>query len=159
MIRFFQPTTSPGRYFTSPYFRGQITTLPPSDHQTHDRSSRQLELSPLLHLYRHRCISGPLIRNSFLRTTSSSAVAALQPTNIASMPSYGSLHSPSLRKMENSRVQYGSSRKRVSLGNIIGDPFALATISISAVCFYSCVLKRMRQTVCGGVSTVLTVCN
>jgi hypothetical protein len=35
--------------------------------------------------------------------------------------------------MENSRVQYGSGRKRVSLGNIIGDPFALATISIAAV--------------------------
>ncbi|KAH8908125.1 hypothetical protein BR93DRAFT_927161 [Coniochaeta sp. PMI_546] len=36
--------------------------------------------------------------------------------------------------MENSRVQYGSGRKRVSIGNIIGDPFALATISIAAVC-------------------------
>ncbi|KAK3364584.1 high osmolarity signaling protein SHO1 [Lasiosphaeria hispida] len=47
------------------------------------------------------------------------------------MPSYGSLHSPSLRKMENSRVQYG--RKRISMGNVIGDPFALATISISAL--------------------------
>ncbi len=48
------------------------------------------------------------------------------------MPSYGSLHSPSLRKMEHSRGQYGS-RKGISIGNIIGDPFALATISISAV--------------------------
>jgi len=48
------------------------------------------------------------------------------------MPSYGSLHSPSLRKMEHSRVQY-SSRKGISMGNIIGDPFALATISISLV--------------------------
>jgi SHO1 osmosensor len=48
------------------------------------------------------------------------------------MPSYGSLHSPSLRKMEHSRVQYGS-RKGISMGNIIGDPFALATISISVV--------------------------
>ncbi|KAK1758017.1 hypothetical protein QBC47DRAFT_132207 [Echria macrotheca] len=47
------------------------------------------------------------------------------------MPSYGSLHSPSLRKMENSRAQYG--RKRMSLGNVIGDPFALATISIAAL--------------------------
>lgn len=44
---------------------------------------------------------------------------------------YGSLHSPSPRKMENSRAQYG--RKRINMGNIIGDPFALATISISAV--------------------------
>jgi SHO1 osmosensor len=47
------------------------------------------------------------------------------------MPGYGSLHSPSLRKMEYSRPQYG--RKRMSLGNIIGDPFALATISIATL--------------------------
>ena len=33
--------------------------------------------------------------------------------------------------MENSRVQYG--RKRMSLGNVLGDPFALATISIAVV--------------------------
>ncbi|KAK4186353.1 hypothetical protein QBC35DRAFT_273511 [Podospora australis] len=46
------------------------------------------------------------------------------------MPTYGSLHSPSLRKMEQSRASYGRS-KRVNLGNIIGDPFALATISIA----------------------------
>lgn len=50
------------------------------------------------------------------------------------MPNYGSLHSPSLRKMENSR-QYG--RRGVDTGNIIGDPFALATISISAVSLLS----------------------
>ncbi|OAA60234.1 high osmolarity signaling protein [Niveomyces insectorum RCEF 264] len=49
------------------------------------------------------------------------------------MPSYGSLHSPSLRKMEQSRgPQYGR-RKGISVSNIIGDPFALATISISAL--------------------------
>lgn len=47
------------------------------------------------------------------------------------MPGYGSLYSPSLVKMEHSRA-YG--RKRMSLGNILGDPFALATISISIVC-------------------------
>jgi len=47
------------------------------------------------------------------------------------MPSYGSLHSPSLRKMENSR--YGGGRRGISLGNVIGDPFALATISIAAL--------------------------
>lgn len=47
------------------------------------------------------------------------------------MPPYGSLHSPSLRKMEQSRPQYG--RKRISMGNLIGDPFALATISIATV--------------------------
>ncbi|CAK7236214.1 Transmembrane osmosensor [Sporothrix curviconia] len=48
------------------------------------------------------------------------------------MPSYGSLRSPSLRKMEQSRAQYGR-RHGISIGNIIGDPFALATISISAL--------------------------
>lgn len=49
------------------------------------------------------------------------------------MPGYGSLHSPSLKKMEYSRPQYG--RKRMSMGNIIGDPFALATLSIATVSF------------------------
>jgi SHO1 osmosensor len=47
------------------------------------------------------------------------------------MPYYGSLDSPSLQKMEQSRAGYG--RKRMSLGNVIGDPFALATISIAAL--------------------------
>lgn len=45
------------------------------------------------------------------------------------MPSYGSLHSPSLRKMDHSRAQYG--RKGMNMGNVIGDPFALATVSIA----------------------------
>ena len=35
--------------------------------------------------------------------------------------------------MEQSRAGYG--RKRMSMGNVIGDPFALATISIAAVSF------------------------
>lgn len=46
------------------------------------------------------------------------------------MPNYGSLHSPSLRKMEYNRQ---NRRRGIDIGNIIGDPFALATISISAV--------------------------
>ncbi|KAF2259397.1 high osmolarity signaling protein sho1 [Lojkania enalia] len=45
------------------------------------------------------------------------------------MPSYGSLGSPSLRKMENGYSSGG--RSTFSVGRIIGDPFALATISIS----------------------------
>jgi SHO1 osmosensor len=47
------------------------------------------------------------------------------------MPSYGSLGSPSLRKMENGHG-YGQ-RSTFSVGRIIGDPFALATISIGIV--------------------------
>ncbi|KAK3331446.1 high osmolarity signaling protein SHO1 [Apodospora peruviana] len=62
------------------------------------------------------------------------------------MPSYGSLHSPSLRKMENSRAQYG--RKGMRMGNIIGDPFALATLSISAlawvIVFFASIFAQVR---------------
>ncbi|CAI6308823.1 unnamed protein product [Periconia digitata] len=45
------------------------------------------------------------------------------------MPPYGSVNSPSLRKMESG---FGHSRRSsgFSVGRIIGDPFALATISI-----------------------------
>lgn len=53
------------------------------------------------------------------------------------MPSYGSLHSPSLRKMNGTMETNGRRRNGVgrgfSLGHIIGDPFALATISIAMV--------------------------
>ncbi len=73
------------------------------------------------------------------------------------MPSYGSLHSPSLRKM-NGHME-GTGRNRIgrgamsnfsfsmleeygmqeytaksAAGHIVGDPFALATISIAYVC-------------------------
>jgi SHO1 osmosensor len=53
------------------------------------------------------------------------------------MPSYGSLHSPSLRKMNGQMDMNGrrtSGMRSMSMDNIIGDPFALATISISVVC-------------------------
>ncbi|KAF6817681.1 SH3 domain-containing protein [Colletotrichum musicola] len=64
------------------------------------------------------------------------------------MPSYGSLHSPSLRKMEQSRVQYG--KKSINLGNIIGDPFALATVSISLlawiIAFISSIIAATQAT-------------
>jgi hypothetical protein len=52
------------------------------------------------------------------------------------MPSYGSLHSPSLRKMNGQMDMKGrrsSGMRSMSMDNIIGDPFALATISISVV--------------------------
>ena len=53
------------------------------------------------------------------------------------MPSYGSLHSPSLRKMngnmDSSMRGRSGGMSGMSMENIIGDPFALATISISMV--------------------------
>ena len=52
------------------------------------------------------------------------------------MPSYGSLHSPSLRKMNggmDSKGRRTASMRGMSMDNILGDPFALATISIAAV--------------------------
>lgn len=59
------------------------------------------------------------------------------------MPSYGSLHSPSLRKM-NGNMDSGR-RSGMDMGNIIGDPFALATISIAAVsCTSKCHNVRSR---------------
>lgn len=59
------------------------------------------------------------------------------------MPSYNSLGSPSLRKMDNARPGHGGGR-RFSLGYIIGDPFALATISIAIVSGSQCVTDVAR---------------
>lgn len=50
------------------------------------------------------------------------------------MPTYSSLDSPSLRKMEGYKRDSFGKRKRFSMGNIFGDPFALATISVGIVC-------------------------
>ncbi|KAF3069031.1 High osmolarity signaling protein SHO1 [Daldinia childiae] len=65
------------------------------------------------------------------------------------MPSYGSLHSPSLRKMENSRASYR--RRGMNMSNVIGDPFALATISIAllawVISFISSIIGQIHATV------------
>lgn len=50
------------------------------------------------------------------------------------MPSYGSQRSPSLKKMDynNNNGKYGGG-SRFSMGNIVGDPFSLATVGIAIV--------------------------
>ncbi|KAH8816876.1 high osmolarity signaling protein sho1 [Xylogone sp. PMI_703] len=65
------------------------------------------------------------------------------------MPSYGSLNSPSLRKgnggMMESKGRRGGNMHSVNVDNILGDPFALATISISMVRFPDCDAKFSSQ--------------
>jgi SHO1 osmosensor len=56
------------------------------------------------------------------------------------MPSFAALSTPSLRKMENGHG-YGQ-RTTFSVGRIIGDPFALATISIAVVSRFRCACAR-----------------
>lgn len=53
----------------------------------------------------------------------------------SSMPPYGSVRSPSLRKMDNSAMRHdgGNKRRPLSPAYIMGDPFALATLSIAIV--------------------------
>lgn len=49
------------------------------------------------------------------------------------MPRFGGNESPSLRKMELVSGRETSRKGKFSMGNIIGDPFSLATIGIAIV--------------------------
>ncbi|KKA27581.1 hypothetical protein TD95_001428 [Thielaviopsis punctulata] len=65
------------------------------------------------------------------------------------MQAYYQSNSPSLQKMEGTRVQYGR-RGRINVGNVIGDPFALATLSISmlawSIVFIASIISQIQTT-------------
>ncbi|KAJ3491727.1 hypothetical protein NLG97_g5544 [Lecanicillium saksenae] len=63
------------------------------------------------------------------------------------MQNYGSPYSPSIKKMEHSRP-YG--RRGLRMGNIIGDPFALATLSVGTLAWFICFISSIIGQIQGG---------
>lgn len=81
------------------------------------------------------------------------------------MPSYGSLHSPSLRKMnghiDNTSRRRTSGMSAMNMAYIIGDPFALATVSIAMVSFLplSLTVYCIRNCTCANTSQIVGLVN
>ena len=94
--------------------------------------------SDYLSTHRHRPLSDTLIFRAYSYRSASILLSIVNDNGLrhrrrrsySSMPSYGSLHSPSLKKHNIMDQRRGP---RFSFGHIIGDPFALATLSISLV--------------------------
>lgn len=107
-------------------------SLPKARSNSQPTSRNPRAKASCLTLFRHLAI--PIIPDASRRPLPrilSRHIHSHRPLLDPFMPNYGSLHSPSLKK-HNNMAEYRRGG-RFEFGNIIGDPFALATISISLV--------------------------